>query len=146
MYILLALITGGIVILGIILNAKLAQKISLTGGTFINYVVGLLCSTILYLLIYKGFDLQLSVIRNIPLVYLIGGLLGVGAVMMNNVIIPKIPVFYTTILIFSGQLLAGILLDYFYLKQLPTGKVIGGVFIILGIVYNMKIDKEKVAA
>lgn len=146
MYILLALITGGIVILGIILNAKLAEKISLTGGTFVNYVVGLLCSTILYLLIYKGFDLQLSVIRNIPLVYLMGGLLGVGAVMMNNVIIPKIPVFYTTILIFSGQLLAGILLDYFYLKQLPTGKVIGGVFIILGIVYNMKIDKEKVAA
>lgn len=145
MYITLALVTGGTVILGIILNAKLAENIGLTGGTFINYVVGLVCSTILYILINRGFDLQLSDIRNIPLIYLIGGLLGVGAVMMNNVIIPKIPVFYTTILIFSGQIIAGILLDYFYLNQLAIGKVIGGVFILLGIVYNMKIDKENVA-
>lgn len=145
MYIALALVTGGAVILGIILNAKLAENIGLTGGTFINYVVGLVCSTILYILVSKGFDLQLSDIGDIPLIYLTGGLIGVGVVMMNNVIIPKIPVVYTTILIFSGQIIAGILLDYFYLHQLPTGKVIGGVFILLGIVYNMKVDKENVA-
>ncbi|SHH46399.1 DMT family transporter [Clostridium grantii] len=140
-YILLALVTGGSVIISITLNAKLAEKIGLTGGTLINYLVGLIGSIILYTIINKGFDLRLSQITNIPLIYLTGGLLGVGIVMMNNAILPKIPVVYTTVLIFSGQLIVGILMDYFYFHQLPTGKIIGGVFILLGILYNMKVDK-----
>jgi transporter family-2 protein len=143
-YIFLALATGGSVIIGIILNSKLAEKIGLTGGTLINYIVGLIGSLLLYALINKGFDFRLTELANVPLLYLTGGLLGVGAVMMNSAILPKIPVVYTTVLIFSGQLIVGILMDYFYFHQLATGKIIGGVFILLGIIYNMKVDKSAI--
>ncbi len=146
MYILLALMTGGTVIIAIILNAKLAEKIGLTGSTLVNYIVGLLCSILLYVLINKGFHLQLSQIKSVPLIYLTGGLFGVGIVMMNSAILPKIPVVYTTVLIFSGELIVGISMDYFYFHLLPTGKIVGGVFILLGILYNMKVDKEESVA
>ncbi|WP_461206000.1 DMT family transporter [Clostridium sp. DL1XJH146] len=143
MYILLALVTGGTVIITIILNAKLAEKVGILASTFVNYLVGLLGSILLYVVINKGFGLQLLQLNDIPLLYLTGGLFGVAIVMMNSAILPKIPVVYTTILIFSGELIIGIFMDYFYFNQVPTGKIIGGVFILLGILYNMKVDKAQ---
>lgn len=142
LYIFLAFISGFLVIISMIINSHLAKKIGVFQGTFINYAMGLLFSAIILLLTGSLFDITFETLTNIPLWAFFGGIIGVAVVSISNVIVPKIPVIYTTLLVFVGQLIAGILLDYFYGSSISKGKLIGGAFIIAGLVYNFTVDKK----
>ncbi|MBU3180935.1 DMT family transporter [Clostridium psychrophilum] len=64
----------------------------------------------------------------------------------EKIIIPKIPTIYTTLLIFMGQLFTGVLIDFFKDGFVSKGKIIGGLLIILGLIYNSFVDKKVVPA
>jgi transporter family-2 protein len=61
----------------------------------------------------------------------------------SNIVIPKIPTIYSTLLIFIGQIFTGIIIDYFRAGFVSKGKVIGGVLILVGILYNSNVDKKE---
>ena len=61
----------------------------------------------------------------------------------SNIIIPKIPIIYTSLLIFVGQLFTGILIDYLRIGFVSKGKIIGGILILLGLIYNSNVDKKE---
>jgi len=145
LYIFLAFISGFLVIISMIINSHLAKKIGVFQGTFINYVMGVIFTAIILLLSGDLFDTTFASLTDIPFWALLGGVIGVAVVSISNVIVPKIPVIYTTLLIFAGQLIVGILLDYFYGSSISKGKLIGGAFIIAGLVYNFIIDKKHLA-
>ncbi|MBL3200325.1 EamA-like transporter family protein, partial [Klebsiella pneumoniae] len=46
-----------------------------------------------------------------------------------------------TLLIFIGQLFAGTIIDFFLTNELSIGKVIGGIFVLIGLTYNLLIDR-----
>jgi len=71
----------------------------------------------------------------------LGGALGVIVVSISSVIIPKIPTIYSTLLIFTGQLFFGILLDFYRDGLISKGKMIGGSLILIGMLYNFYVDK-----
>jgi transporter family-2 protein len=143
LYIILAVLCGCITIVSMIINSHLAKQIGVLKGTLINYIVGLL-STILLLIIVKGsVNLDLSSFTIIPSWALLGGLLGVIVVSASNIVIPKIPTIYTTLLIFIGQLFTGLLIDYFRVGFISNGKIIGGLLILLGLMYNSSVDKKE---
>ena len=143
LYVILAVLCGCITILSMIVNSHLSKKIGVFQGTFINYIVGLLTTILLVAIVKNSLDLSFHSFTKIPLWAFLGGLLGVMVVASSNVIIPKIPTIYTTLLIFIGQLFTGILIDYFRLGFVSKGKIIGGLLILLGLIYNSNIDKKE---
>ena len=143
LYIILAVLCGAITLLSMIINSHLSKKIGVFQGTFINYVVGLLSTVLLITIVKNSVDLSLDSFTKIPLWAFLGGLLGVMVVSASNIVIPKIPTIYTTLLIFIGQLFTGILIDYFREGFISKGKIIGGVLILMGLIYNSRVDKKE---
>ncbi|MFD3158048.1 DMT family transporter [Haloimpatiens sp. FM7330] len=142
-YIVLAFITGSMVILSMIINSHLAQKIGVFQGTFVNYVVGLMF-TIVVLLFKNSFtNISFDKFGQVPFWAYLGGAVGVSIVVISNIVIPKIPAIYSTLLIFIGQLFTGIVIDYFTSDLVSKGKVIGGLLIVSGLMYNLNIDRKK---
>jgi transporter family-2 protein len=143
LYIVLAVFCGCITIISMIINSHLAKKIGVFQGTLINYIVGLFSTILLIIVVRNPVNLSVSSFTKIPFWALLGGLLGVMVVSASNIVIPKIPTIYTTLLIFIGQLFTGILIDYFRVGFVSNGKIIGGLLILLGLIYNSNIDKNE---
>ena len=143
LYIILAVFCGCITIISMIINSHLAKKIGTLKGTFINYIVGLTTTIVLMIIVKSSFDLSYSSFVKIPWWALLGGLLGVMVVSSSNIVLPKIPTIYTTLLIFIGQLFTGILIDYFRVGFISKGKIIGGLLILLGLLYNSNVEKKE---
>lgn len=142
-YITLAFITGGLVILSMILNSGLAKRIGVFQGTFINFFVGLLIISLILLIKKNSIILSLDTISTVPFWAFLGGAIGVLVVATTNTIIPKIPTIYSTLLIFIGQLLAASIIDYFTGHLISKWKIIGGLFIVSGLLYNTYIDRKQ---
>lgn len=140
-YIILAFLCGGLTIFSMIVNAGLGKKIGVLQGTLINYVVGLSVTIIVILIIMLTGNFQRSSFTGVPFYAFLGGLIGVVVVAASNIVIPKIPALYTAILIFIGQIFTGIIMDYVILNSISIGKIIGGIIIIIGMVYNSYVDK-----
>ncbi len=141
-YLLISFSAGVSVVLGRIVNAKLAEKIGTMQSTLINYITGLSLSYIVYL-ISKDEPLFSSLNKvSVPLWAYLGGLAGVVIIIASNYITPKLSAFYVTLLVFVGQLLIGIIIDYFILHELSAGKCIGGLLVLIGLAYNLWIDKK----
>lgn len=142
MSILLAIIAGAFIVISRIINSNLANKIGIFEGTFFNFLTGLLFSFLFFMFSSESIKSIISPSLNIPFAAFLGGLVGVIVVAISNLITPKIPVFYFTLFLFVGQLLTGMLIDYFALNTLSTGKLIGGILVLLGLSYNLYLDKK----
>ncbi|MGH4137145.1 DMT family transporter [Clostridium sp.] len=142
-YIILAVLCGCFTIISMIINSHLAKKIGVLKGTLINYIVGLLSTIILMIIVRSSLKLSPSIFTKIPWWALLGGMIGVVVVASSNIVLPKIPTIYTTLLIFIGQLFTGILIDYFRMGFVSKGKIIGGLLILLGLLYNSNVEKKE---
>ncbi|MBU3191972.1 DMT family transporter [Clostridium bowmanii] len=142
-YIILAVLCGCFTIISMIINSHLAKKIGVLKGTLINYIVGLLSTIVLMLIVNSSLKLYYSSFTKIPWWALLGGMIGVVVVASSNIVLPKIPTIYTTLLIFIGQLFTGILIDYFRVGFVSKGKIIGGFIILIGLLYNSNVEKKE---
>ncbi|KLE16833.1 DMT family transporter [Clostridium sp. C8] len=142
LYILLAILSGVSVVISRIINSKLAEEIGTFQGTFFNYLTGLITSTI-FLLITKDY-INIPPIHelNLPIYSYLGGSIGILVVVLSNYTTPKVSSFSLTLLVFIGQLSIGIIIDYFNSNTLSVGKLIGGLFILIGLTYNIVVDKK----
>lgn len=141
-YIIIAFLTGGLVILSMIVNSNLAKRVGTFQGTFINYTVGILFTAIILLFNKSSLNISIDSLASIPFWAYLGGAIGVMVVAMSNIIIPKIPTIYSTLLIFMGQLFTGIVIDSMAGSLVSKGKIIGGLLIVAGLVYNFNLDKR----
>ncbi len=141
-YILLALFSGCLVIMSMVFNSQLAKRIGVFKGTLVNYVVGLATTVAIILLLQIPVAVYAGNLGGIPVWAFWGGLLGVAVVATSNVVIPKVPTVYVTLLTFTGQLVAGIVMDMAINNQLSPGKVIGVILMIGGLAYNSYVDRE----
>jgi len=143
LYIISGVLCGCITIVAMIINSHLSKIIGVFKGTLMNFVVGLMSTILLIILMRDSVNLSFDSYSNIPLWAFLGGLVGVIVVSGSNIVIPKIPTIYTTLLIFIGQLFTGILIDYFRVGFISKGKIIGGLLILLGMIYNSNVDKKE---
>lgn len=141
--ILISILAGVSVVLSRIINSKLGDKIGVFQSTLYNFLTGLLFSIIILFISKENFMTTGHTFSSIPSVAFIGGLIGVSFITLSNYIAPKISAFYMTLLIFIGQLFIGIIIDYFTLNQISMGKIIGGLVVLVGLAYNLQIDKVK---
>ena len=137
-FILISIAAGAIVVISRILNTRLSEKIGLMQSSFFNYFTGLSSSLILLAIIND--KIHLNKFQGIPLWAYLGGLLGIFVVLLSSVVTPKMSTFYITLIIFIGQLFAGILIDCIALKTIPFAKIVGGLLVIAGLAYNLRVD------
>jgi len=142
-YIFISILAGVSVVISRIINSNLAKIIGIFQSTFFNYVIGLFFSLI-FLLISKEI-LQIPGIKfhSIPLWAYLGGFVGVLVIVLSSYITPKISAFYLTLLIFIGQLFLGIIIDFFTFNKLSLAKIIGGFLVLVGLTYNLILDKKQ---
>lgn len=141
--ILIAIAAGVSTVIARNLNSILANKIGLLEGTFFNFGTGLLLSAIFLLLSGEFSNLSFISLRSVPFWAFFGGLIGIILVAISSLVVPKISAFYFTLLMFLGQLLAGMLIDYFSHNTISVGKIIGGLLVVSGLTYNLIIDRYK---
>ncbi|MCX7711110.1 MAG: DMT family transporter [Clostridia bacterium] len=139
-YILLALFSGCLVILSMVFNSQLAKRIGVFRGTLVNYAAGLLTTLAVIGILQFPILTYTKSLGRIPFWAFCGGLLGVAVVAASNVIIPKVATVYVTLLTFTGQLLAGIIIDLIASGAVSPGKVIGVILMIAGLAYNSYVD------
>lgn len=142
-YVFISILAGISIVVARILNSNLAKEIGIFQGTVFNYVVGLIFSFIFLLFSNESINITFSKFNSIPFWAYLGGIAGVLVVVLSSYITPKITAFYLTLLIFIGQLFVGIIIDYYALGKLSIGKVIGGFLVLLGLGYNLLIDKKQ---
>ena len=108
--ILLAILGGVLTTLSMIVSSALGKKIGLIQSTIINYIGGLIGGV--FILIGMGSTSAPSIIdlSKMPLYIFLGGIMGVIVVYISNIVIPKIPVVYSTLLMFSGQMICAIII------------------------------------
>ncbi|MDF2540496.1 MAG: putative rane protein [Herbinix sp.] len=144
-YLLLSIIAGATVVAARMINSNLAGKIGTFQGTLINYVTGLIFSILFLWISKEQFSLFSNSNSQVPLWAYFGGLVGVAVVVLSNYLTPRISSFTITLLIFIGQLFAGIIIDYIVLQEFSIGKLIGGILVLTGLAYNLRIDKKEVS-
>jgi bacterial/archaeal transporter family-2 protein len=141
-YFLISISAGITIVLARIINSKLAEKIGSLQGIVINYILGLLFSILFYI-----FSKEKSIFSyhgdSIPFLAYLGGLVGVLVILGSNYITPRISAFYLALLLFIGQLFIGVIIDYLSYQELSIGKILGGFLVMLGLSYNLWIDKKK---
>ncbi|AVQ45384.1 DMT family transporter [Clostridium botulinum] len=143
LYIFIAILAGASIVAGRIINSNLAEKIGIFQGTLFNYVIGLFFSFIFLFLSNESLNITNTKIKSIPLWPYLGGLTGVLVIVLSSYVTPKISSFYLTLIIFIGQLFVGIIIDYFTLNKLSFGNLLGGLLVLIGLTYNLFIDKDQ---
>ena len=144
--VLLAFIAGASIVISRTLNAKLAELTSVRISTFFNYFVGLTVASFVYLLFGRN-ELGFSAALNFSSSWFLytGGALGVLMIALTNILVVKISAFYLSLLLFMGQVAAGILIDIFLTGVFSTRNLIGGVLITLGLFTDLLIEKRSAA-
>ncbi|QIB70492.1 EamA-like transporter family protein [Aminipila butyrica] len=148
--IIVSFLAGVTVVVSRTTNARLAAETSLLKSTFYNYVIGLTCSLLVLFFLHLFISAQFSGL-SLPLqpwsqlwIYL-GGAMGVCTVSISNAVVTRISSFYVTLLMFVGQVFAGILLDVIISHTLSLGILLGGTCVAIGLVINLWIDKRQQA-
>lgn len=131
--------TGISIVVSRTINARLAERIGPLPGSFVNHLTGLPVSLVLVLLTAGKLPPVTYPTGPDSWVYL-GGVLGVGAVMLFNILVPKISQFHLTVLSFVGQVFTGILIDLISGDFASDSSFRGGLLITAGMALNLGIE------
>lgn len=137
----LSLLTGLTVVLSRTINARLAQETSMVKSTMFNYLVGLATAAIILLIAGRGEVLFVSFSLPTNVWVYTGGIIGVFTIVILNITVTKISSFYLTLLLFVGQVFAGVVVDMILSDSFSFHTLIGGLFVTAGLCLNVWFDK-----
>jgi len=139
--IIVSFLAGITIVISRTINGKLAVETSVRISTWYNYFTGTIVSLILLFFISKtGNEPPLALAYN-PLIYT-GGIIGMCAVFITNICVSKISSFYMTLLLFAGQIFAGIGIDIVLSHSFSIRNLIGGIIITVGLTLDMSINRR----
>lgn len=138
-----ALLCGILIVLSRSFNGNLTVRLGVMQSTLYNYITGLSVSIIVMLLLGRGEPLWNGASLPKELLWYTGGILGVISVTIFNVVIHKISALYLTVLQFIGQVSGGFLFDAMLGNGLSAGKLIGGLFCAVGMMFNVWADRRQ---
>jgi bacterial/archaeal transporter family-2 protein len=138
-----ALAAGACPGLSFILNSELGRKKGIFRSTRVNYIVGLATTLLIVAAIRPPLEPAARAIAKAgPILVIGGGSLGVLIVTAMNFIFPRVSAFSATILLFSGQALAGLLIDFAVAGNLDLRKLAGTVVLIAGLAIDSLLSRR----
>lgn len=138
----LSFLAGVTIVVSRIINSQLGDKIGIFSSTFFNYIVGLSISIVILLFSKEVPFITTHHYASVPFWGYLGGILGVIVVSLCSFTTPRTSIFYFSLFCFVGQLFIGIMIDYLTLRSISFGKIIGGLLVLAGLIYNLMIDKK----
>lgn len=130
-----------------ILNSELGRLRGVLRSARWNYLTGLAGTTAVAALAgLPAVPAARAVLEAGPLLALGGGLSGVFVVATMNFVFPRIPAFSATILLFSGQALAGVALDWALQGTLDLRKLLGTGIVLAGLALDSRLSRRPAAA
>ena len=138
--VLVSLLAGAGIVGNRLVNSQLARHTTTRVGVFYNYLGGFIAS--LFVLLLTGTRVDLAHAATGPVYIYLGGLFGVIIVLISNHVVRKIPSLYMTMTLFVGQVLAGVLLDMLLTQSLPLRNMLGGLFVLCGLLLNLWQDRR----
>jgi len=140
--IVLSLASGFTVVLSRTISARLAQETTILKSTFYNFFIGLVISCIIIVAVGGYGQLSSKILISSNIWIYLGGIIGVFVVLFSNAIVTKISSFYMTLLLFIGQVFAGLILDILLTHSFTPRNLIGGIFVATGLALIMWVDKR----
>lgn len=125
--------------LSTVLNAGLGKRKGVLHSVRANYVVGLAVTMGVSLLVRPPLPEAIKAISSAgPLLVLGGGLIGIVVVSTINIIVPRLAVFTFTILMFTGQTAAGVVIDAFSNGALDWRNLAGTAILLCGLALDAR--------
>lgn len=140
--IIVSLVTGVTVVVSRTINASLARRTSVLASTFFNYGVGFLLSVGCLFIVGRGEPMLARFTVSPDAWIYLGGIIGVCLVTLLNASVHRISSFYMTLLLFAGQVFAGIVLDIALSGVFSPRNLIGGLLVTAGLVQNLLVDRR----
>ncbi|MCL1999193.1 MAG: DMT family transporter [Turicibacter sp.] len=139
----LSFVSGISIVLARTVNAKLADLTNARVSSVYNYITGLIGSVLILAILGRDelFSAQLFAMQGSWFIYF-GGALGLCVVLLSNITVVKISAFYLTMLVFIGQIFAGLLIDVVLSGQLSIENLLGGVFVAFGLCISIYMDRR----
>lgn len=136
-------LTGFTIVMNRIINSRLAERIGIFQSTLYNYITGLFVSVLFAVFSRETIALKGLEFGNVPFWAYLGGFIGVITIVLSSYLTPRISALYLTLLLFIGQLFTGIIIDFFNTGDFSWSKLIGGIFVLAGLSYNLFLDYRK---
>jgi transporter family-2 protein len=139
-----ALVAGALPSLSFVLNAELGRKRGILHSTRTNYLAGL-ATTLLIVALTRPNPATAwgTLVAAGPFLSLGGGTMGVVVVSSMNFVFARMPAFSATLLVFSGQALAGLLIDAVSQGFFDLRKMVGICVLLAGLAVNTLLSKRK---
>lgn len=135
--IILAVLAGIFTTIESSMNAQLGKYITPTAATLHSLLVGILFMLLISL--YNGEIYQYAKVVNVKPIWLFGGIFGALIILFSSKAIPEIGISSTLILILSGQLLSGLVIDVHYNEVvIGTRKAVGLILFLIGTIIFLK--------
>jgi len=128
-YMLMAIIAGIFTTLEASINSQLGKQLSPSVATLHSLFVGM--TFILLINLVNGKLMLYSRVTTIKPIWLIGGLFGASIIYLSSRAIPKLGISNTIILILSGQMLSGLLIDALVNHEEISVKKVAGLILFL---------------
>lgn len=138
----IATFIGFTIVTSMVQNARLAKDVTNSQTTVLNFITGLGGISTVFLITGARVS-SFAFIDDVPLLGYIGGMLGVIVVFASTVIIRKVSIIAASMLMYTGQMVAGFVIDYYREIDLSPIKIIGCTLIIAGIYFNGYIDNKE---
>jgi len=139
-----ALASGAIPVLTFTLNSELGLRKGVFHSTRLNYVTGLATTAAISLVVLPpAAEAARAVMAAGPLLALGGGTMGVCMVAAMNFIFPRVPAFSSTLLLYAGQVLTGVLVDAVSAGAFEARKLIGVFVLLVGLAINALLERRR---
>lgn len=134
-------LSGWTMIFARMANAALATRCGVGYSTVMNYVTGLLGSLLVFAL--TGFRMNAAFpAPGYSLLIYTGGALGALGIFLANVVTPRLPALQMSLVVFVGQVFAGMGIDAL-MGRFSLGTLVGGLLVAAGMIGNMRSDSKE---
>ena len=139
--VILSFFSGITIVVSRTINAKLAGISSIRISTFFNYLLGTMVIVPIFFIFGRGEPVFTDlVVSPNPILY-IGGFMGVALILIGNIIVPKVPGFYLSLMMFVGQVTTGMLLDAVILQTFSLTVLYGGILVTVGLCADLYLSR-----
>ena len=140
--VILAFLAGVIVIIARTLNAKLAELTTIGISAFFNFLISLFVAVVALFLFGRNEVFLFQMVISTEFYIYFGGFVGIGIILITNIIVRKIPGFYLSLLLFIGQVFTGILLDALIDRTFTPNILLGGSLVAAGLCIDLLLVKK----
>lgn len=134
-----AIMIGLTIVVSMTQNSRLEKDIDIKQVTLLNFITGSIGTLILFII--GGHELKDFIpLTTMPWYGYIGGVLGVVSVTLCTITMKHLSVITASMLMYTGQMFIGIVIDVLRGIDFSIGRIIGCVLIVLGVYFNSYMD------